>query len=177
MLYILPGIRYNKIEQKLENLGDVLAIDEASEYYDSIQYIQEVLAFEEKYSPYKAAIHLYMSDDVSIMTGSILNASKYLEPEKLGEAAPFLEQSLTVMNTVDFTKYGLEHYGIKEAEEVKTEYIKVLNHILSSVKATDLAGIETGINLFYEVSGKVLAFNDELIDIIDSMKNELRLIK
>ena len=162
---------------ELSYLGDVLAIDETSEYYKSIQYTEEVLAFEEKYSPYKAAIDLYLSDDVSIMTGSILNASKYLEPEMWGEALPFLEQSIAIMNKTDFAKYGLEHYGIQEAEDVKKEYTEALSHILSSVQAMDLAGVETGINLFHEVSGKVMTFNDELIAIIDDMRSDLKLMQ
>jgi hypothetical protein len=161
------------VYHELKYLGEVLKIDEASEYYDSIRYIQEVLAFEEKYSPYKAAIDLYMSDDVSILTGSILNASRYLEPDKWGEALPFLEQTIAIMNKIDFEKYGLANYGIQEAEDVKKEYVEALNQILSSIKALDLAGVETGINLFYEVSKKVMAFNDELIAIIDQMRTDL----
>jgi hypothetical protein len=41
------------------------------------------------------------------------------------------------------------------------------------MKALNLAGAETGINLFYEVSKKVMAFNDELITIIDQMRTDL----
>jgi hypothetical protein len=161
------------VYHELKYLGEVLKIDEASEYYDSIRYIQEVLAFEEKYSPYKAAIDLYMSDDVSILTGSILNASRYLEPDKWGEALPFLEQTIAIMNKIDFEKYGLANYGIQEAEDVKKEYVEALNQILLSMKALSLADVEIGINLFYEVSKKVMAFNDELIAIIDQMKIDL----
>lgn len=162
---------------ELEHLGELLTIDETSEYYDSIRYIQEVLDFQEKYSPYKAAIDLYMSDDVSILTGSILNASRYLEPDKWGEALPFLEQTIAIMNKIDFTKYGTANYGIQEAEDVKKEYVEALNQILSSMKELNPAGAETGINLFYEVSKKVMAFNDELIAIIDLMKADLKLIQ
>ncbi|MDP3385724.1 MAG: hypothetical protein Q8S24_00715 [Eubacteriales bacterium] len=165
------------IFHELAYLGNVLAIDETSEYYESIQYIQEVLAFEEKYSPYKAAIDLYMSDDVSILTGSILNASKYLEPEKWGEALPFLEQSIAIMNKIDFAKYGFENYGIQEAEDVKKEYIESLNQIMLAILAMDLAGVETGINSFFEVSQKVMAFNEELTGIIDRMRSDLKLVQ
>ncbi|MBV1757029.1 MAG: hypothetical protein KMY55_04205 [Dethiosulfatibacter sp.] len=162
---------------ELEYLGQALSIDESSEHYKSLQYVKDVLDFEEKYSPYKAAIDLYLSDDVSILTGSILNASRYLEPDKWGEALPFLEQTIAIMNKIDFAKYGLENYGIQEAEDVKKEYTEALSHILSSVQAMDLAGVETGINLFHEVSVKVMAFNDELIAIIDDMKNDLKLMQ
>ncbi len=162
---------------ELEYLGQALSIDESSVHYKSLQYVKDVLDFEEKYSPYKAAIDLYLSDDVSILTGSILNASRYLEPDKWGEALPFLEQTIAIMNKIDFAKYGLENYGIQEAEDVKKEYTEALSHILSSVQAMDLAGVETGINLFHEVSVKVMAFNDELIAIIDDMKYDLKLMQ
>lgn len=161
------------IFRDLAILGDALSIDESSVYYESIKYVQNVLKFDEKYAPYKAAIDLYMSDDVSILTGSIINASKYLEPEKWAEALPFLEQTIGIMNKIDFQKYGVEHYGIKEAEEVKKAYIEALEQIQSSIKTADLSGVEIGIEHFYTVSNQVIDFNDELTNIISQMKNDL----
>ncbi|HAE43646.1 MAG TPA: hypothetical protein DCG34_12135 [Clostridiales bacterium] len=161
------------IFRDLALLGDSLSIDESSAYYETIKYVENVLEFDEKYTPYKAAIDLYMSDDVSILTGSIINASKYLEPEKWAEALPFLEQTIAIMNKIDFQKFGIEYYGIKEAEDVKSAYIEALEEILSSIKTADLSGVEIGINHFYTVSNQVIAFNDELTTIINQMKNDL----
>jgi len=164
----------NKVFDDLRALGNGIKSRTDTNIEDEMAYIQAVQSFQEKYQPYKDVIELYHSNEMSMMIGVVMNASKYIEPEKWEEAPQYLEQSLAMLRTIQFDQYNKDAYGINEVSQLKQDYENSLAAIQSSMEKFDLASLQKDVGSFYEVTQKTMTYHEELQNLIEDMTDDLK---
>ncbi len=157
-------------------IGEILS-DNGQECEDTMGYIQRVLDFEQTYLPYDALIQMYESDELAIITGTIINSATLLEPENWTKAKEGIVRSIAIIERLSFEQFGLENEGIQQVENLRLGYLDLFKDIIEALDAFDLPKLNQQIASFQELSLEVLGYNEQVNEIINAMKEDLETLK